>query len=206
MAVHHTRDARVTVIICGEEAAVDLEHVPRDLADEVQGGIAHTKIIHGGKDTALLQAGNNALQVAEFDIRCRFRELDLDVLMRYLMRVDGFHDMLQQVHIAEVLARQVDGYADGLAVLIEPSADVGTDVVQHIEIQLADILGLLQKRDELRRRDHGAAAEPAAECLGADELAGLHIDLRLVIHTELPVTQRNGEELLDAPRLLLSLE
>ena len=53
-------------------------------------------------------------------------------------------------------------------------------MIQHVEVQLADIIRFFQHGNESPRTYHFPFMEPAAQCLGTDHTTGLCMHLRLV--------------------------
>lgn len=95
-----------------------------------------------------------------------------------------------------MLTGEIYRYADHIAALVKPAADISAYAVQHIEVKLAYVRILLQNRYELHRRNYPAVSYPAAESLCAYKLSCCYVYFRLIEYLELFVFQCLGEQLL----------
>ena len=83
------------IVFLGEDALVQLQHVPGDLLDQVQGGVTNAEIIYRGTDTGGLERRDNALQVLEFDIGGRLRQFNFNQIVGDVVPVDDFNVTVQ---------------------------------------------------------------------------------------------------------------
>ena len=193
MAEHDVLPVAFSFFIDGQEILIHLQDVPGDLPDQVQGAVADPEVIHGGVDPGIMQGAGDAFQVTEFHVRNGFCQFDLDEFVGNMMLIDDRQDAVCQVHVDQVAAGKVYGYTDDLAPFIQPAAQIPANLIQHVEIQLADVHGLLQVGYIIRGHDQGSVAAPAAQGLGTGNAVIPQVDLWLVEDLEFMVFQSYGE-------------
>ena len=193
MAEHDVLAFSLGVFIDGQEVLVHLQDVPGDFPDQVQGAVADTEIVHGGVDAGFLQGARDALEVAELHVRDGFRQFDFDQFMGDAVPVHNLQDVLCQAQVDQVPAGEVHGDADGLAAFVQPPPQVPAYLLQDVEIQFADIHGLFQVGNIIRRHQQGAVTVPAAQRFRPGDGVILQADLGLVEDKELMVFQADRE-------------
>ena len=193
MAEHDVLALLIGVFIDGQEVLIHLQNVPGDFPDQVQGTVADSEVIHGGIDAGFLQRAGHALEIAELHVRDRLCQLDFNQFVRDLVPVHNLQDVFRQAQVDQVPAGEVDGDADRLAAFVQPAPQVPADLIQHIEVQFADIHGLFQVGNVFRRHHQGAVAVPPAQGFRPGNGVILQADLGLIENQELPVFQADGE-------------
>ena len=79
---------------------------------------------------------------------------------------------------------QIDGYLHDVAFFVQPSADIATHMIQHVEIQRAYCLAAFQHGNELPRGNDTPVPEPSAKRLGACHVVIVQLGLGLIEHLE----------------------
>lgn len=117
-------------------------------------------------------------------------ELDLYVLVRNVVLVYYRGNALRELIVAKVHSRQINGDLHKRQALVYPAPHITADVLEHIKIQHADVVALLQDRDKAYRRHELAVVLPAAKRLRAAYCVVREVDLRLIINEEFLLVYR----------------
>src|SRR5439155_10174694 len=121
------------------------------------------------------------------------RDLELEAARVDAPPLEQLRDLVRQVQVEQVAARDVDRDPD-LEPGVLPGAALPERAVQDVARERADEAAVLGEWDELVRRQQPVlGVDPANERLDAADLACLEVRLRLVVDDELAVQECPSE-------------
>ena len=168
-----------------DERAVDLELVHVEAAQVGQRRVAGAEVVDGQGDAELAQQAEHVGRPHRVGHDQRLGDLEDERARRHPVLAQGLVDLPGQAQVGEVAHRQVHGHRHVVA-LGPPLRDGAQRQVEHRERERRDEAGVLDDRQELVGHDDAALrVPPAHERLEADDRAGAHVDLRLVLQEQL---------------------
>ena len=180
----------------GDERAVDLELVDREVAQVGEGAVAGAVVVDRDAQAERAQRLEDLASALRVDHDHALGDLQLERVGGDPVLLEQPGDPLGERLVEQVRGREVDGDAEVEAGRA-PARELHHGGLEHEPGDGVHEAALLDDRQEgVGVEDAAGGVLPAHQRLGAEDGAGLDVDLRLVVQDELAVHER-GVEVLD---------
>ena len=157
--------------------------------------MAGAKVIQRNRHAQLSQFGQYLLSLIGVDHGLRLRDFQLQPLRRHLMALQTASDLIHQIHLPQLIGRQIDCHAQRTSGL-EPGRDLLAGRIQHIVAQRHDLTRSLGHRNKTHRADIAQhRVMPAQQSFHAHHPACAHFDLRLVVQLQAAIAESHAQTL-----------
>jgi hypothetical protein len=172
------------------ERLVDLEHVDREPFQVAERRVAAAEIVDRERDAQLAEPVEHRAGAQRIREDRALRDLELEVSRLDPCLAEQAGDLLGEVEVEHVAAREIDGHRE-LEALLAPGAALAQPRLEHVERERPDQAGVLGERDEVGGYEQAALRVlPAHERLHRAHAAVLEARLRLVIERQLAPLER----------------
>nr|WP_235823314.1 hypothetical protein [Azohydromonas sediminis] len=191
--LQHGLDDRARVVAVrevGDEAAVDLQLLDRQLAQVRQARVAGAEVVDRDVDPGRAEALEGAARGRRVGHRHRLGDLAGQLFRSHAVALQRFEQAVDEGVVAQLKRREVHRHAHAQPG-VAPRARLAAGVVNDPRTESADQPVALGQRHEHRRR-HEAARRvvPAQQRLGRRDLPAVGVDLRLVQQRQLAACDR----------------
>ena len=177
------------VIRLAEEIHVYLENVDRKALKHVEGRIAASKVIHLNDESVaaeLFHYGDHLIGISNHDT---LSDLHAELLRVKVILLDEALDVFRDIHVVEILWRDVNGDEHIHAAFL-PSGEDLAGTAPHVFVDFRDHAVLLDGRNEpYRGKESVILVDPADKGLTSDDVA-VTVSYRLEIRPDVAVLDR----------------
>ena len=170
------------IAVGGHKGAVELDDVDVDVLEHRECGLTGAKIVHIGREAAGVQVGCQFVHGFGLSRISRLGDLDAHELGRQVVLGGERSHMLGNVAGKNVHARHIKRDRNHAKTAIETLAKPYGDTLPNVLVERHHKAAFLECRDKrCGRNERAVLVNPARKCLGANDLAGFHIDLGLQV-------------------------
>ena len=174
------------VVQMPQQVHVVLDQVELEAAEHVDGGIAAAEVVQPEPVTRLADLPELAAQMLRPDGQVLLGDLDDEIALVHeavkpILLIEPVH-LAHDVRVVKVLPGEVHGDRHQRQAAIPAEPDLAAHLLEHVQIELVELMVFQQRRDEVPRRDDAALRiDPAGQALEGRDLPALHPVERMVV-------------------------
>ncbi len=174
-----------------EKRHVELQLVKGILFQNAEGRIPRPEVIHPDLIAHLVEPADEGVHLVHVFDKGALRDFQVGELPRHAVLSGDPLDGIREVVMQKVLAGEVHRDRDQVAAPLLSLHIVAAYLLEHVEVQLVDLAGLLQDGDEPSRGDHAVhRIDPPHQRLTVADGCGHRPDHGLIIDLNPAVLQR----------------